>query len=120
MPIDHSYVVSNALPTVFYLQKFDVSQLDPSKDNYFAEFDRQAKKENEWRPKPFEIVMFDAYTVHKGDEVPECEKPLKRTFLRMSYTVRIFDRLGNTHNPLFNYEWEMVARDVHSVLLKKS
>jgi hypothetical protein len=27
-------------------------------------------------------------------------------------TVREFDRLGNTHNPMFNYEWKMVERNI--------
>jgi len=39
-----------------------------------------------------------------------------RTFFRLSYSPRMFDRLGNTHNPLFDYSWPMVPRDFHSLV----
>jgi hypothetical protein len=61
--IDHDFIVSDVLPTVFYLQTFQTSHLDPSLHNFFHELDKQAKEEAEWRPEPFEIVLFDAYTV---------------------------------------------------------
>jgi hypothetical protein len=38
---DRSYVVSNTLPTVFYLQPFAVGHLDPARHNFFLDFDRQ-------------------------------------------------------------------------------
>jgi hypothetical protein len=63
--IDHSYVVSNVLPTVFYLQQFNLNKLNPASDNYFLELDKQAQSSSEWRPKAFEIVLFDAYTVDR-------------------------------------------------------
>ena len=30
---------------------------------------------------------------------------------------RVFDRLGNAHNPLFDYAWEMVERDIEQLRL---
>jgi hypothetical protein len=39
----------------------------------------------------------------------------KRTWVRLSFEVRIFDRLGNTHNPMFAYDWPMVPRDIESL-----
>ena len=31
---------------------------------------------------------------------------------------RVFDRLGDAHNPLFEYEWPMVDRDIEQLNLK--
>lgn len=110
---DRSYVVSNTLPTVFYLQPFAVGHLDPARHNFFLDFDRQAKEENTWRPAPFEVVLMDAFSVHRGEKAA---RDTFRTFVRLSYTVRVFDRLGNAHNPMFDYAWEMVPRDTQSTL----
>jgi len=43
-----------------------------------------------------------------------------RTFLRISFDVKEFDRLGNTLNPLFDYKWEMTPREVQSGLIRYS
>ncbi|KAL6048333.1 Phytanoyl-CoA dioxygenase, partial [Balamuthia mandrillaris] len=114
--VNHTYVVCDRLPTVFCLQRWEVGQLDPTKHNFFLEFDRQAQEGNAWQADPFEIVLLNAYTVHKAATLPSSSPPLARTFLRLSYSVRVFDRLGNAHNPLFDYNWEMVPRDTQSTL----
>ncbi len=114
LPINRSYVVSDMVPTAFYVQPFHVERLDERYDNFFSEFDRQAQPERVWHPSPYDITLMDAYTVHKAETTP-C--PVYRTFLRLSYTMRIFDRLGNAHNPLFDYQWEMVSRDTQSELV---
>ncbi len=55
----------------------------------------------------------DAYAVHTAAQVTI---ETDRTFVRLSYSVRKFDRLGNSHNPFFDYTWDMVERDVHLTL----
>jgi hypothetical protein len=39
--------------------------------------------------------------------------------MRLSFEERrrVFDRLGNAHNPLFDYAWEMVERDIEQLHL---
>ncbi len=64
--------------------------------------------------KPWEIQLMDAYTVHRGCEATE---RVDRTWIRLSFEVRIFDRLGNTKNPMFDYNWEMEPRDIESLNL---
>ncbi len=113
LPINRSYVVSDEVPTAFYIQPFHVEQLDDRYHNFFLAFDNQAQPDKVWHPRPYDIVLMDAFTVHKAEVTP---RPIYRTFLRLSYTMRIFDRKGNTHNPLFNYEWNMVTRDIQSTL----
>jgi hypothetical protein len=55
--------------------------------------------------------------VHRGVEAAE---PVARTWLRLSFEERrrVFDRLGNAHNPLFDYAWEMVERDIEQLHLR--
>lgn len=107
VPIDHTYIAVSAVPTVFYKQTWDVGGLDPKHDNFFHAFDQQANPSAERMIDPNAIYLMDAYSVHK------CSVPTEATFrifLRMAYSVRQFDRLGNTHNPMFDYQWNMVPR----------
>jgi hypothetical protein len=110
-PVNHSYLLSDALPTVFFPVGFPLDHIDPCFDDVYAEFERRIEtgpKASPWRAKDFELVLMDAYCVHRGDVA---DRPMTRTWLRVSWETRIFDRLGNSHNPLFAYDWEMVPRD---------
>ncbi len=113
--INHSYVVSDLVPTVYYEQPFDFSKLDESKHNFFWEMNRQVAltdSAHSWSPQPCELSIMDAYTVHRGDLASE---RVYRTWVRLSFEVRIFDRLGNAHNPMFKYDWPMVPRDIEGL-----
>ncbi len=39
--INHSFIVSDCVPAVYYIQPFDTSALDPSVHDYFLAFERQ-------------------------------------------------------------------------------
>lgn len=107
--IDHSYIVSDIIPTVFYDQSFEVGHnWDKSCFDYFLGFEEQADELKMFRFNPYEIALINAYCLHRADIV---RQDTQRTFFRMSYTVREFDRLGNAKNKMFDYDWEMVARD---------
>jgi len=106
---DTSFVVSDALPTVFYPHRtWQVDGLDIARDNLFRAFDAQARPEDEWRPQPYEVVECSAYTVHRADTAPH---DLVRTFLRLAYSVRQYDRLGNSVNPLLGRLWRYETRE---------
>lgn len=114
---NHTYVISDHIPTVYYIQPFELDMLDEAKHNFFWEFNRQVAATNStfaWRPRPYELNMMDCYTVHRGDEAAV---DTFRTWVRLSFEVRIFDRLGNAHNPMFKYDWEMVPRDIEGLNL---
>ena len=57
----------------------------------------------------------EAYCDHRGVEATE---PTARTWIRLSFETRIFDRLGNAHNPMFSYDWKMVPRDIEQLNLE--
>lgn len=114
LPVDHSYIVSNNNPTIFYNQAFKVGDdWDMSCHNYFEGFELQKDISKQIVYPDYSVLLMDAYCLH---EAPIVTKAQKRVFFRMSYTVREFDRLGNAHNPLFDYDWQMVPRDIQSTL----
>jgi len=115
--INHTYSMSDILPTKYYIQPFDFSKLDDAKHDFFWEMNRQVANYNSmycWQPKSGAITLMDAYTVHRGTE-SEIEQ--ERTFIRLSFEERIFDRAGNSLNPMFDYDWNMQPRDIESLNL---
>ena len=113
--INHTYVVADAIPTTYYPQPFDFSAFDEARHNYFWEMNRivaATRSVHAWHPQNNEINMIDAYTVHRGTEAAELTF---RTWMRLSFEVRKFDRLGDAHNPMFAYDWEMVPRDIEGL-----
>jgi len=115
--INHSYVAGDVLPTSYYLQPFDFTGLDEARHNFFWEMNRQVAltgSAHAWQPEPFELNLIDAYTVHRGTAA---DQPTRRTWMRLSFEVRKFDRLGNAHNPMFRYAWPMVPRDIEALNL---
>lgn len=113
--INHSFVVSNMTPTAFYTDPFEFRNLDPRVHNYFLEMDRQSKIMKPEFTRNFDIYLMDAYSPH---EAMISTEDGFRTFIRISYDVKEFDRLGNTHNPLFSYTWNMLPRETHSTLVR--
>lgn len=115
--INHTYVVGDSIPTTYYVQPFDLRDLDEAKHNFFWEMNNivaKTKSEHAWQPEDGEINLIDAYTVHRGTEAHELTF---RTWVRLSFEVRKFDRLGNAHNPLFQYDWDMVEHDIEGLNL---
>lgn len=113
---DHSYIAVSGLPTVFYEQVFSSKHLDPKRHNFFKFWDRIALEENERTIAKNWLYFMDAYIVHRSKGYPTIS-PVKRQFFRLAYSVRQFDRLGNTHNPMFDYDWEMAPRKVAEELV---
>lgn len=108
--VTRNYVVTTNGGTRFYRQPFTV--VDPEKFNVFEGFDLQAQ------PDPFiaeeNLVYFmDAYTVHESGI---SLRSGLRTFLRLTFDVKRFDRQGNTHNSMLAYNWDMYQRNVHSTV----
>lgn len=104
--ITRNYVMTTNGGTRFYPQRFIVA--DETRFNVFQGFDIQAER---YEIAEENIAYFmDAYCVHESGIA---ERDSLRTFLRLTYDLKPFDRAGNTHNAMLDYDWEMVARDVH-------
>lgn len=113
--IEHSYLLFNATPTVFTQQGFDFANFDFTRYNAFSEMDRQSRPELEFPGHENELYFFNAYTIHRAD--PATRRVL-RTFVRITYSVAIFDRLGLSDNPLFPYSWDRKEKNLQASLLK--
>jgi hypothetical protein len=114
LPIDHSYLIYSSEPTIFYNQPFKIFPYwDKRCHNYFEGFAKQIKKESIRTYPNWEVLLINAYCLH---EAPIVDRDLYRTFFRMTYTVREYDRIGNAHNPMFNYCWDMQHRDTQDYL----
>lgn len=111
---DRSYICASCLPPVIHNQSFPIEDMDDSKENVFHAFDRMAHPSSLIVAPALNLVFMDCYTVH-GVQV--ADKDMSRTFFRLSYSVRQYDRLGNSHNHLFDYNWPMFDRSIHNTLL---
>jgi hypothetical protein len=112
--INHSYVVSNGTPTLYYPQSFNFTAVDERIHDCFLEMDAQANNESAFKTNHYQIYLMNAYTVHRA---VTAETNCFRTFLRISYDTKEFDRLGNTVNYMLDYNWKMVPREVQSSLI---
>ncbi len=104
--IEHHYILTSSLPTEYHFQSFNVDHFD-AEENFFDFLNKQVKPDSVITHAPFELLMTDSYTVHSASVAAVDQE---RNFLRLSFGERIFDRLGNSHNPMFTYNWQMTER----------
>jgi hypothetical protein len=111
--IDHAYLVTNAIPTMFYTQKFDMSPYDPRIHHFFAIFRALSDESRIITLNPYEIGLMDAYSVHTPTQTLE---DVTRTFIRLEFSTLQFDRIGNSVNHHFgqtkDYPFNYVPRPI--------
>jgi hypothetical protein len=95
----HAYTLSTAAPTVFYPHPFDLRGFDPKRDNLYRMLDEQKLPTQAWSPGPGELVAASCYCVH---EAGRAVLPGPRSFVRVEFSKKRFDRRGNTRNPLID------------------
>ena len=93
------------------MQSFDTSHLNIEKNNYFNFFEKNKDDKKSLQFNPFDICLFDAYNVHES-VVSESLVDVDRIFLRLSFSVRKFDRITNTHNNMVDYKWDSYERNI--------
>jgi hypothetical protein len=84
--IDRVYAVCSRAPTAFYIQPFAMGGVPAHFEDYCRAFDGQKRAECIQRMQPYEIALFDSYSVH--EPVAQTEGGW-RTFLRVTYTTRL-------------------------------
>lgn len=108
--LNHSYITASSYATEYLSQSLPCSHWDDNKHDFFKGWDALVNEGNV-APLPLDTVSFmTPYVVHRS---PINVAPYRqlRTFYRLSFDVREFDRLGNTKNPFFDYTWDMVPRN---------
>ena len=108
LPICHSYIISDEVPTVFHTNPFDTSDLT-DKDNWFKKLSKQVDDDYNYNIKPYTIYFMTAYHLHSA--MPT-DKDTFRTFVRIEFSLKKFDREDNTRNPLINVKWNWKNRDI--------
>jgi len=93
------FSVASAIPTEFFVQSIDVSRLSTDVHDYSKFFNAKVDVDA-WSPKPFELVMWDGYTLHRSAR-NDSSSTIKRTFLRIEYSDRLYDSDGATQNEAF-------------------
>lgn len=114
--VDHTYIAYDCLGTWFHPGPFISagSRAPEIADDVEAliRFGRVASESPRLiRTYPVNTLLrLDPYDVHTG-QTHLGDKPLPRTFVKVAFSERRYNRTGNTHNPLFDYWWPMVPRD---------
>lgn len=106
MTDDINYVWCDKYPTIFNSTVFS---LTPDDTLSLSEMEEQAKKENEVTYPENTLLRLDQYNIHKVALITE---GTMRTFLKLSFSTDKYDLIGNAHNYLLDYKWEMKLRKV--------
>jgi len=110
---EHMYQAVDGFPPTFFIGALAMDGLDVDTHDLDKVFPGQVQTLETRVYDPNELVLFDTYNLHEGGRAPV---PTMRTFFRLTYAVRQFNRRGNTTNALFakEYEetgWEFQIRD---------
>ncbi len=106
--IAHTYVLTDNNPTVLYPHAFDFSKANKEQD-ILPLMEEQKDESLAIRGEPYQIIYMDPYTVHRSPEFAP-NSNARRTFFRTIFSRRQHNRMGNGHNPLFDYDWMMYPR----------
>jgi hypothetical protein len=104
MTKDVNYIWSDCDPTIFNSTEFNLTMDDSVS---LKEMEEQALPENEFTYPNGTLLRLDQFNIHKCAEVISVSL---RTFLKVSFSPDKYDLMGNTHNYLIDYEWDMRRR----------
>lgn len=103
---DINYIWCDVCPTVFNSSEFNLTLDDVIS---MGEMEEQALKENEYVYPDNTLLRLDQFNIHK---VAENTVGQFRAFVKLSVSKDKYDLLGNSHNYLLNYKWDMKKRKV--------
>ena len=102
---DINYIWCDKDPTIFNKSEFNLT-LDDTVS--MKEMEEQALEINDITFKENELLRLDQYNIHKVAPVLEGGM---RTFVKISFSKDKYDLIGNSHNYLLDYNWEMKQRN---------
>lgn len=106
MSNDINYIWSNNNGTIFNTSDFNLTQ-----DHKISqeEMIMQARARLDYQFADGELLRLDQFNIHKTAYIA---RPTMRTFFKLSFSHNKYNLIGNSHNHLLNYEWEMKEREV--------
>lgn len=111
---DNTYIMCDDLGTEFYSGPFNLSQVDTDDANAVLKaFDKQGMSMSYTQAIPYKIYRMtvnDVHAVHPNDT----GEYRQRNFIKVTFSIRPFNRLGSTINPLLDtLNWQYVPRDAN-------
>lgn len=105
MTDDINYVWCDVLPTVFNSTEFKLTLND---EVSLKEMDWQADRRKNTTYADKSLLRLNQFNIHK---VNETEYQGMRTFFKLSFSKDKYDLIGNSHNYLIDYDWQMKTRN---------
>lgn len=102
---DINYVWCNAVPTVWNKSEFLIT---PDHSLSLAEFQEQADPWNDVEIPVNRIARLNQFVVHRPGVA---EETVCRMFVKVSFSKEKYNLIGNSHNYLLDYNWEMKHRN---------
>jgi len=103
MTDDINYIWYDKDPTEFNSSRFILSMND---ELSLIEMERQALPENNILYPANTILRLDQYNIHRVGE----STPGLRNFLKISFSRDKYNLIGNSHNYMLRYNWDMKPR----------
>jgi hypothetical protein len=101
-PADFQFIWTDATPTRFCTQTFDVEGLDVARHNVFNWLSRQVAEQTCYSLREGTIYLMNAYHVHTATPAKE---RLYRRFVRLSFTNTPITSVKMTPNPDIHYNY---------------
>jgi hypothetical protein len=108
MSNDVNYIWYSDMPTQFCNQEFKLTH-DHSLS--IIEMNDQADPANIVTYPNNTLLRMDERVIHRVNH--DCTFKGVRTFIKVSFSDQKYNLKGNTHNYLFDYEWDMIDRSVN-------
>ncbi len=110
LPACHSFLCSTVFPTEFATNSFNASGLSEEKHNWSDEFAKQVDEEKIFKPKAGDLTTMSAYQIHRS---PIIKENTQRTFVRVEFSKKKFNRIGDSINPLLPTDFVYEERPNH-------
>lgn len=103
-PIERGYLVVDRVPPRFFVQGYEMTGVDPDRHLLDRIFETQSRDDAAVLVPAKTLVLFDSYCVHQA--LP-AQDPGPCAFLRLAYSTRQYDRLGNSVNAAFDEAYRL-------------
>jgi len=107
--VERTYICYDRLATVFAPGPWALSAPNDC-ETVLREFAEQIDPVRAVVHEPYTVLGLDPYCVHNGAP-NRSSVEIPRTFVKVQFSRRMYNRQGNTHNILLSYQWDMVPRD---------
>lgn len=106
MTDDINYIWCDKNPTLFNGSDFKLTR---DHELSMVEMEQQARHYMRYQYSENELLRLNQYNIHRVAEVTE---PGMRTFFKLSFSDEQYNLIGNSHNYLLDYNWEMKPREI--------